>query len=67
MPTDTTEAAAEWLAAYLDMTLPPDRLAGAVAATRRATAGLAAETGAIAMEDEPADFLAALERLAGAK
>ena len=67
MPSDTTDAAAEWLAAYLDMKLPDDQLAGVVAATRRVTAGLAAKAGTIAMEDEPAGFLAALERLAEAK
>ncbi len=67
MPDQTTAAAAEWLAAYLDMKLPDEQLAGVVATARRVTSGLAAKTGALAMEDEPAAFLAALERLAGAK
>ncbi len=66
MPADTTESAADWLAAYLDMKLPDDQLAGVVATTRRLTSGLAAQTGALNMEDEPAGFLAALERLAAA-
>ena len=64
MPTEST-AAAEWLAAYLDMKLPDDQLAGASTATRRVVTGMAAHAGALAMEDEPADFLAALDRLAG--
>ena len=67
MPTDPTDAAGQWLAAYLDMKLPDDQLAGVVAASRRIAAGFAARTGELAMEDEPANFLAALESLAEAK
>jgi hypothetical protein len=66
MPTDSTAAAAEWLAAYLDMKLPDDQLLGAVRTTSRVAAGMTARAGALAMEDEPANFTAALERLAGA-
>ncbi len=65
MPTDdVTAPTAAWLGAYLDMKLPEDQLAAAGAATRRAVAGMAAHTGALAMEDEPANFIAALARLA---
>jgi hypothetical protein len=66
MPTDPTDptAAAEWLAAYLDMKLPDDQLAAAVRTTQRVAAAMTQRAGALAMEDEPADFTAALERLA---
>jgi hypothetical protein len=64
MPADDVSAAKEWLAAYLDMTMPGDQLAGMVATTRRVAASLSAETGALAMEDEPAGFLVRLGKLA---
>jgi len=64
MPIDDTAASAAWLAAYLDAALPQEQLAPAVAATRRAAAAVGQRAAALAMEDEPASFVAALARLA---
>lgn len=67
MADDATTGAGLWLAAYMDMSLPADQLPAAVASTCRASASIGAQAKALAMEDEPASFTAALERLAVAK
>lgn len=63
MTTDDTAAAGAWLSAYLDAALPADQLGPAVAATRRISASVGQRADALVMEDEPAGFVVALDRL----
>jgi hypothetical protein len=65
MTTDDSAGAAAWLSAFLDCALPADQLGAAVAATRRVSASVGQRANALAMEDEPAGFILALERLQG--
>ncbi|MCC6469323.1 MAG: hypothetical protein IT563_13460 [Alphaproteobacteria bacterium] len=65
MTSDDTASAAAWLAAYLDAALPPDQIGAAVASTRRASAVVGQRADALVMEDEPAGFVVALDRLQG--
>jgi hypothetical protein len=65
MTTDDTAAAAAWLSAFLDAALPADQLGAAVAATRRISTSVGQRADALVMEDEPASFVVALDRLQG--
>jgi hypothetical protein len=53
---------AAWLTSHVAVTLPPDRLAAYAQTTAAASASVAAATAALAMEDEPAGYIAALAR-----
>lgn len=67
MTTDDASArAAAWAEVCLDVKLPDELLAALAPAARRVIAGVAERAGALAMEDEPAGFVAAFERLADA-
>ncbi len=65
MTTEDTACAAGWLEAYVGVTLPNDQLSAAVHATRRVSQGIGARADALVLEDEPAGFRLALERLQG--
>jgi hypothetical protein len=65
MTTDDTAGAAAWLGAYLNAALPVDQLGSAVAGTRRISASVGQRADALVMEDEPAGFIVALDRLRG--
>jgi hypothetical protein len=65
MTTDDTASAAAWLGAYLDAALPADQIGAAVASTRRVAASVGQRADALVMEDEPAGFIVALDRLQG--
>ncbi len=67
MTTDDTAGAAAWLGAFLDAALPPDQLGAAVAVTRRICASVGQRANALVMEDEPAGFVVALDRLRGGR
>ena len=63
MTTEDTACAAGWLEAYVGVMPPSDQIGAAVAATRKAAQSVGQRADALAMEDEPAGFRLALERL----
>lgn len=64
MTTEDSACAAAWLADYVGVALPTDQLSAAVQATRRVSQSMGQRADALVMEDEPAGFRLALERLA---
>lgn len=67
MSSERETSAAAWLNSHADVTLPAERLPAFTQSTAAACTSVAALTGGLAMEDEPAGYVLALARLAGPK
>jgi len=67
MSNDNAAGVAAWLESHADIALPSDRLPSYVQTTASVCASVAAQTAGLAMEDEPACFVAALARHAPVK